>query len=136
MTIVNAVFGTFGFGYGILKAFVPESVAAISGSESVLNVTGLISGGAALGFYIKASQYNGAFTAAESILNLISSCLAIAFGTIHLLSFFGPNQPASSNCVYPSSDPACNTAQTAPSSMQSETVSFVSEIPLVNSPIL
>ena len=111
MTIVNAVFGTFGLGYGILKSFVPSSVAAISGSENILNVTGLISGGAALGLYIKASEYAGAFTPAESILNLMSSCLAIAFGTIHLLSFLGPKQPtgSSTTCVYPSTDPACNT---------------------------
>ncbi len=87
LSITNTVFGTLGLTYGMMKSFFPAPFVVVSQHEDLINLSSLVTGGVTLGLYIKASTYASAFTPAEQILNLLSSCLALAFGFIHLFAY-------------------------------------------------
>jgi hypothetical protein len=95
---------------------------------SLINISGLVSGGATLFLYFKANSYVGAFTSSEQAINLSASVLALAFGTVGVLDFVqkpsGPQGP-------PLPPPPSNSTEPAPVLMNS-----MYTLPLEYSPIL
>ena len=55
-------------------------------------MTALVSGGATLGLFIKSQDVKKTFSTKETAIYLLSSCLAIAFGTLQLLSNVKPQE--------------------------------------------